>query len=174
MVQPTMLFFPKSCSCDFSSCLIAGRDVQYSQMTVRFHICQTNIAAKQENNPIHMRWNHDRPNFKRSKTFCDFPWFRDSGNPPGPGDFPEPDEIEHFEEWYRREAKRDYKELNNIQGDDLPDEDFFVDTGSFEVPSNLGNGSDVISGRDASNPTPEENKPKKFSKGLASESWDRK
>ena len=87
----------------------------------------------------------------RSKTFCDFLWFRDSGNLPG--DFIKPDGIEHFEEWSRRQAKIAYKELHNIQGDDMLDEDFFVDPGLFEVPSNLENVSDVNSGRDASHPT---------------------
>ena len=44
---------------------------------------------------------------------------------------------------------------------DLPDEDSFADPGLFEVPSNLQNVSDVHSGRDASNPTSEENKRQK-------------
>ena len=123
--------FSKSCSCDFSSCLIAGRDVRPSERTVRFHICQTQITAKQEKNPIGKTWKLQSLDFKFSKIFCDFPWFRESGN--SPGDLPEPDGIEHFEEWSRREAKRLYKELHPEK--EVPDEDFFINRELIEVPA---------------------------------------
>ena len=74
-------------------------------------------------------------NSKPLKTFSDFPSFRESGN--SPGDFPEPDKINHFEKWSRREAKRLYKEIH--PGKEVTDEEFF----------NKPKISEVNAGRDA-------------------------
>ena len=75
-----------------------------------------------------------------------------------PGDFPEPVLIEGEETNRRNAARVIYCDLHEINEEDLLDEDFFVDTASFELLPNI---SDVAAGRAPKLPTSEKNQPKK-------------
>ena len=134
---------------------------------MHFPRSETAIQAKHERAPTYYDTHMDKYYSRETapkplgvpkplKILSDFPWFRDSGNPPG--NFPEPDLIAWDEAASRQDAKDMYCELHEVFAyeEEVPDYEFFVHPASFEP---LPNVPDFSAGRDPKLPTSEKNKP---------------